>query len=374
MLKKFCLALAAIFLGNAAAFSGTTKILIEKLPELVASGTTEFQPNQGVAGAFSAYFGKKIFVAGGCNFPEKGPADGGKKVFFDAIWQLDLAAPELSWKKLSSRKLLVPAAYGASIRDCWIGGENSEKKLGNAISPVTGTPARFPDLPISLDNFAGAGTLVAGGNANGIPANKAFSLRKNFLGNATSNAQKFAWFELPDFPGTPRIQPVGGFVSTPRGAAFALVGGFYFDKATKTATLDRAGTLYFPREKRWIEIPPMPKTLSEAGFVGAAAMEFDGGLLIVGGVNAEIFKNALENPAPDYLRHEAAWYKFNADLIFLSFDEKGNAVWKKLGSAPELAKAGASLVPVAKNEFVYICGEAKPGLRSTECFRVKIEN
>ncbi len=65
MLKKFCLALAAIFLGNAAAFSGTTKILIEKLPELVASGTTEFQPNQGVAGAYSAYFGKKIYIAAG---------------------------------------------------------------------------------------------------------------------------------------------------------------------------------------------------------------------------------------------------------------------------------------------------------------------
>lgn len=362
-------ALAALSVPAPAA----TQFEVEKLPPLAVAGT---QPAQGVAGAFAFPFlsGKpneparvNIAVAGGCNFPEKGPADGGKKVFYDTVWLLDTAQPGNGWK-VGAQKLPAPVAYGVTAGSVCIGGENSEKKFASAFLPLG---KNFADLPAPLDNAAGTvfaagkkvAIFVAGGNANGVPANKAFRLESLDAG---------MWETLPDFPGTPRVQPVAGRLETPRGKAFALVGGFYFDKEKGEATLDRAGVIFYPNENKWEKIPPMPEEISEAGLVGAAATEYDGGLLIVGGVNAEIFKNAVEKPAPDYLRHDPAWYKFNADAIFLAIDADGNAVWKKLGSVPAFARAGASLVPVSADKFAYICGESKPGVRSTDCVLVKI--
>ncbi len=358
MKKLRCLVSAfLVVVANCLALAGAPKISVESLPDLVVAGTN---PQQGVAGAFSALVAGKIVVAGGCNFPEKSPADGGKKVYYDTIWELDLGASEAGWR-ISDHKLPAPAAYGVSA-SYWVGGENAEKKLDTALLPPPELCPALP-LPVALDNATGSATTIAGGNADGAPATKAFLLDK----------ENSVWRELPDFAGNPRVQPVCGFVKTPRGKAFALVGGFAFYKEKNAAVVDCAGVIYFPEEKKWERIPALPAEVSGAGLVGAAAMEYDGGLLIVGGVNAKIFKNALENPAPDYLRHEAEWYKFNADVLFLSFDNNGKAVWQKLGSAPELARAGASLVPIGDGEFVYVCGELKPGFRSTKCVRVKIE-
>ncbi len=322
------------------------KISVEALPPLVVAGTS---PEQGVAGAFIAQTEREIVVAGGALFPEKGPADGGKKRFYDTIRILEKSSD--AWK-VAERKLPVPAAYGVSDGGEWLGGENADGKL------ATG------NLPGAIDNAAGAGNFIAGGNFNGVPANKAFSLR---AGTQT-------WLALPDFPGTPREQPVAGILKTPRGNAFALVGGFYFDAATKKATLDRAGVIYFPETKTWEVLPPLPGNVSEAALVGACAVsDGRGGMLIFGGVNAKIFKDALENPAPDYLRHDPAWYKFNADVLRLSFDAAGNAHWEKLATVPATARAGASAIRVPDGSIYFICGELKPGFRSPECVRIKID-
>lgn len=323
------------------------KVSVEALPQLVIEGTN---PPQGVAGAFVEAGDGKIFVAGGALFPEKGPADGGKKKFYDTIRMLD---PENSFAwETCAEKLPVPAAYGAAAGTLWVGGENENGKLGFDGAPAaTGT----------LDNAAGAGDFVGGGNADGVPANKAWR-------RADSE-----WRALPDFPGAPRVQPVAGMLRTPRGNAFALVGGFYFDKATKTATLDRAGVIYYPNENRWEALPPLPESVSEAGLVGSCAVQDgNGGMLIFGGVNAKIFKDALENPAPDYLRHDAAWYKFNADVLRLSFDADGNAKWEKLATVPATARAGASAVRAADGSIYFVCGELKPGFRSPDCRRIEI--
>lgn len=341
---------------SAVACAPGTEISVEALPPLVAGNT---RPPQGVAGAGIVVDARAVRVFGGCNFPEKGPADGGKKVYYDAIWSLDLENP-VAWER-APEKLPCPAAYGAD----GVGGENADGKLS----------AIFPDgngsFPVKIDNAAGTlRSFVAGGNVDGVPANRAF-LR----------AADGAWEALPDFPGTPRVQPVAGTLETPRGEAFALVGGFHFDAEKKRATLDRAGFVYFPREKTWEALPPLPETLSGAGLVGCAAVnDGAGGMLIFGGVNAEIFREALENPPPDYLRRAPAWYRFNADVLRLSFGADGKAKWEKLGNVPATARAGASAAVVGARrgpagtelDVVFVCGELKPGFRSPECVRIRI--
>ena len=239
------------------------------------------------------------------------------------------------------------------------------------VSVIT-TKRAYTDLEAAgfIETVQGKGSFVAGGNVDGVPSNRAF-LR----------AADGAWEALPDFPGTPRVQPVAGTLETPRGEAFALVGGFHFDAEKKRATLDRAGFVYFPREKTWEALPPLPETLSGAGLVGCAAVnDGAGGMLIFGGVNAEIFREALENPPPDYLRRAPAWYRFNADVLRLSFGADGKAKWEKLGNVPATARAGASAAVVGARrgpagtelDVVFVCGELKPGFRSPECVRIRI--
>lgn len=347
------------------------EISVKKLPPLVVEGTN---PAQGVAGAFADYRFGEIYVAGGALFPEKGPAEGGKKKFYDTIWKLDFK--KNAWE-LCEERLPVPAGYGISFGRFWLGGENADGKLdsqwvfsGSEKEQI----CEWGKMPAALDNAAGAAMFVGGGNANGVPANKAFDFSVNsFPGKSCE------WTPLPDFPGTPRVQPVAGVLKTPRGDAFALVGGFYFDKGTKKATVDCAGVIYYPREKKWEKLPPLPEEISEAGLVGSCAVADGlGGMLIFGGVNAKIFKEALENPAPDYLRHDSAWYKFNADVLRLSFDKDGNAKWEKLATVPATARAGASAIASSsiKNKplkIYFICGELKPGFRSPDCSVIEIK-
>jgi len=359
---------ASIFFAVPAVFA--TEISVETLPPLVVAGT-----QQGVAGAFisASPDGSRVAVAGGCNFPEKGPADGGKKVFFKTLWTLDFKNLGAGWK-ISDGELARPAAYGMCAGGLWLGGENSETKMDSVrLAPFSSASRVFSPLPQKIDNAAAAflpeieTVIVAGGNTNGEPTNRAWILKK------TENGDGVFWAELENFAGTPRVQPVAGTLKTPSGEAFALVGGFFFDKEKNVATLDRAGVIFYPSENRWEKIPPLPAELSGAGLVGSVAVEDGcGGLLIFGGVNAEIFKNALENPAPDYLCHEPSWYKFNADVLRLSVDTDGNAVWEKLGSVPATARAGASAASLGNDEFIFVCGELKPGVRAMDCVRLKI--
>lgn len=346
----------------------SVSVSVEDMPPLAIEGTN---PPQGVAGAFSTKYQNFAVVAGGCNFPDKGPADGGKKVYFNTLWTLDMTAPT-AWRADTS--LPLPVAYGvAAGANEWVGGENSLGKLDLRIRVGVKDAVAPAPFPVKIDSAAAAPGFVAGGNIDGVPANRAFALK----------SAEDRYEEIAPFPGKPRVQPVGGILKTPFGDAFAVVGGFYFDKEKNEATLDRAGAIYYPAEKKWEPLPPMPEALSEAGLVGSVAVPDGlGGLLIFGGVNAKIFKDAVENPAPDYLRHDPAWYKFNADILRLSVGADGNAKWEKLATVPATARAGAAAIVVSdaaadaearELRVLYVGGELKPGFRSPDCVLIRIE-
>ena len=65
----------------------------------------------GVAGSFAGVSGISLIVAGGANFPDKMPWEGGKKVWHDRVWVLD--KPDGTWREGS--KLPRPLGYGVSV-------------------------------------------------------------------------------------------------------------------------------------------------------------------------------------------------------------------------------------------------------------------
>src|SRR5688572_828371 len=65
----------------------------------------------GVAGAFAGVAQNALLVAGGANFPDKMPWEGGKKVWHDRIWLLD--GPGGKWREVG--KLSRSLAYGVTV-------------------------------------------------------------------------------------------------------------------------------------------------------------------------------------------------------------------------------------------------------------------
>src|SRR5688572_23974325 len=66
----------------------------------------------GFAGSFAGTSGGALLVAGGANFPDRKPWEGGTKVWSDRIFVLD--DPAGQWKELPDR-LERPLGYGVSI-------------------------------------------------------------------------------------------------------------------------------------------------------------------------------------------------------------------------------------------------------------------
>lgn len=163
-------------------------------------------------------------VAGGCNFPEGATADSAQKVYYDDIYILENPLQEdARWKKAG--KIPRRAAYGVSInipegilciggrdetgalKECWL----LKREAGKSQIIIE----KWPDLPVHMDNMAGATgggkVYVAGGHIDGKPGNRCFSLLLN-------DPRK--WEELPSFPGKGRVQAVGTVQNTSEESRF----------------------------------------------------------------------------------------------------------------------------------------------------------
>lgn len=81
---------------------------------------------EGFAAMFAGVSGDALVVAGGANFPEKRPWEGGTKVWYDDVWVLE--KPEAAWRKAG--KLPRPLGYGVTVT--WkdevlcVGGSNAD--------------------------------------------------------------------------------------------------------------------------------------------------------------------------------------------------------------------------------------------------------
>ena len=358
-------------------------VTIEPLPSLAVNGP------EGVSAPFAGRIADKLVVAGGCNFPDMPAAQGGKKMFYDQVFGLtDPLSGEGGWAELGS--LPVAAAYGVSINVSegllCIGGTDGSQSLDNVwlLSERNGGIDVRPltPLPVALDNMAGAAgggyIYVAGGLNNGTPVNKAFRIS---LSNLNGN-----WEELPDFPGNGRVQAVAGVQNDGTGPCFYLMGGYQPALNNDTCTIHTNGLRYDPRLRTWhatsaihIAGEAAPRALIGAAGTASGCAH----LIFGGGVDAERFRNALNRPmetaeamargdekalarlsqeADEYLRHPAAWYKFNDELII--YHTLTNT-WVTEARFPQLGRAGAAWVDY-DGAWVIVNGESKPGIRSAD--------
>ena len=86
----------------------------DELPPLPAAPGQARQA--GVASPFVGVHRDALIVAGGANFPDKMPWEGGAKVWWDDIWILEKTTDgPLRWVADKTFKLPRPIAYGVSV-------------------------------------------------------------------------------------------------------------------------------------------------------------------------------------------------------------------------------------------------------------------
>ncbi len=372
-MKKILLSLFALFLflpllaqetaaeGNDNKYNSVT---YRSLPALSVEG------NQGLAATYAGSVGgNTLIVAGGCNFPETPAAEGGAKKFYADIHALNLNGNG-GWQKIGQLPVSEAYGVGVSVGDAvvCVGGTDGAKSLNAvfAIRMVDGKAvvSELPSLPVALDNMAGAygnGHLyIAGGQTDGTPSMAAFALK--------DGAKE--WERLPDVPGAARLQPAATVQNGSTGALFCLFGGYTPMTDSCAGRVQHDGVIFDTKTKVWKNTAPMLAGGKECSLVGGGAAPSGGSHIVCfGGVNADIFENAINGGADStYLTHEPAWYKFNDEiLIYHTITD----TWVTESRNALLARAGAAVVP-CNGEWFVIGGESKPGIRATEVTAVKM--
>lgn len=341
------------------------------IQRLVGFPTEELGFDKGVSACYCGVINGYLYIAGGCNFPDKPVAEGGKKRFYKAIYaaKLNAEGDRLEWKTVG--QMPQPAAYGVSVTYenslILVGGNNETGGLTTAIRlrpTATGMQQEaLPSLPHALDNMAGAVVghilYVVGGNCEGVATQKVWSLD-------LKNTAKEGWKEEPSIPGIARVQPIAAALA---GDLLGVWGGFAPKTDSKAAQLAMNGASYNAGCGTWTALPAPTDALGEEVFTGGATAITtpQKGVVVVGGVNKDVFLAAINKLPEGYLLHEPEWYRFNNRVLCYR-----DGAWTQLFQHPSVARAGCALA--YWDGWVYVVGgELKPGIRTPEIVRFRVD-
>lgn len=332
----------------------------------ITFGSSEALPDYpiagGVSGCYAGFVGDWLVVAGGCNFPDIPVARGGKKVYYNKVYALNVKSRPYRWVALPDYPF--PVAYGAAVETkeglVCIGGMNDTASLAEVFRIELNPAGQFsyrqlPSLPVAMNNHAataaGAAVFVAGGNQTG-----------HGKGLYRLESGRSDWKQLADYPGDFRSQPV----LLADNAYLYLVGGFGFDAEQKVCHLPSDMIPYSLTTGKWQTSRHLPS--SAYSMVGGTGVVCNGTLVLAGGVNPEIFKTAVEGNAPsDYLEKPVDWYQFNEDVLLYGVKSKS---WQILRHVKGVNRAGGVLL-YHGGCFYMVGGELKPGIRTASVVRYK---
>jgi N-acetylneuraminic acid mutarotase len=302
----------------------------------------------GVAAPFAGVSGEALLVAGGANFPDGFPWEGGKKVWHEVVYQL--AMPGGRWTVAG--KLRRPLAYGVSITTpqgvfC-VGGSDAVRHYWDTFRLFThGESLRIeplPVLPMPLANAAGAlvGTriLLCGGSAE--PGEQSALNRLWALDLSRLSA---GWCELEPLPAEPRFLSV---------AASHASDFFIFGGVGLTGHEDKPARVYLRDTWRhrsgdgWRRLADLPHPLAGAP---SPAPNVGGEILLMPGDDGSRFGVQPAEKHPGFPRR------------MLAYDIQRNA-WRDAGEAP-FAHVTTPCVEW-RGRFVVPGGEVRPGVRSPE--------
>ncbi|MCX2453902.1 galactose oxidase [Pedobacter sp. PLR] len=351
--------------------------------------TPDGQTSIGFAGAMNAVLQNRLIVAGGANFPDKKPWEGGKKHYSNEIHILEKKGNAFSWSK---EKAFLPEAIAycgntsTKFGIVYAGGEN-DKGLSKQVFLLTWDELKhniqakpLASLPIALTNVAltNIGNLVyaIGGDQEKSTSNAVFSLDLS-LPAAT-------WKVLPELP-IPLANSVVVVQSPEKQALIYVIGG-----RTKTpvgiSDLHATVFIYHPEKQEWKEGAAISDGIKVTNFSAGTGVAFGKNqILIFGGDNGKTFhqietyisriaktadpeeKARLTAEKNQLNIHHKGFYK-----SILRYDVQRNT-WSKSGELPFLAQVTA-MATKWNNDIIISSGEVKPGVRTPNIMLGKIKD
>ncbi|MEX0642875.1 MAG: sodium/solute symporter [Pirellulales bacterium] len=311
----------------------------------------------GFAGMAAGVTDEALVVAGGANFLDAPPWEGGQKTWHDRVFLL--RDPHASWHLLDSR-LPRPTAYSVSLTTpkgiAVVGGSGSDRHFADCFfllwknGNLTTSP--LPRLPRPCAQSCGA---ILGNTvyiAGGIEHPDATAGMNNFWSLDLMNLSA-GWQELSPWPGPSRILAVAGVQE----GSFFLFGGAALsaDAEGKPVREPLRDAYRFTPANGWKRIADMPRPATAAPNPAPALGQSH--LLILGGDDGR----QAGVPGPEHAG-------FPRDV--LAYHTITNT-WAARGELP------FSLVTTPavrwKDQIIVPGGEARPGIRSTEIWAGKAQ-
>jgi N-acetylneuraminate epimerase len=257
----------------------------------------------GMAGIIAGAHEGVLIAAGGANFPEKMPWDGGKKIYYDEIFVL--APGDKAW--WAAGKLPAGRAYSAVVSTAegvWvIGGENSEHIFQDTLllrwDGKTVVVEAGPNLPAprtsAVATWLNGSLYVAGGYAPG-PVRLSSG---NFWRLDLAESDR-SWKALPTWAGPTRAQAV---MAALEGAVYLFSGLEMTVDADGKSKPNYLGDAYRYQDQRWERLPDMPWSAiaapSPAPVTVAPARVY-----VLGGVDSRMVgKVPRETRVPDHMMY-----------------------------------------------------------------------
>jgi N-acetylneuraminic acid mutarotase len=336
----------AIVFNGSAALNQRTAITWSQLPPV---------PDKlGVAAPFVGTSGGALIVAGGANFPNGFPWQGGKKIWHDTIYAL--AATNAVWQ--IAGQLPRPLAYGVSVTTpdgvLCIGGSDADRHYAEVFllkfSAGKIETKNFPALPLPLANAAGAvvgqTVFVCGGSDQ---PGELSALNRLFSLDIAASSPK--WIELEPCPGKPRILAAAAVLKD----KFYLAGGAALEPTNgHSVRVYLRDTWSYQIGRGWQRLADLPKPSVAAPSPAPGA---DSQFFLVGGDDGSLAGFQPVEKHPGFPK------------MILAYDAAKN-LWRTNGETP--ASRATTPVVLWQNRFVIPCGEMRPGVRSPEVWTLSI--
>ena len=313
---------------------------------------------EGFASPFAGSHNGALIVAGGANFPDKRPWEGGTKIWYDSVFVL--TAPNQPWK--TGFKLPCPVAYGVSLTTqggiICIGGGNAKRHFQDVFrltwdgTTIHTTP--LAELPKPCAFMCGAIVNHTIYITGGIDKPDATECLNTFwsLDYADAKAQ---WKELDPPPQSPaRMLSVAASCG---GSFFRFTGARLFPGQGGKPVREylRDAWCYTPGHG-WKRLADMPRPAVAAP--SPAPVSARGRILVISGDDGVNVKFKPETEHPGFPRN------------VLAYDPAADT-WNDVGQVP-FSRGTVPAVPWG-DRIVIPNGEARPGYRSPEVWSLRIE-
>lgn len=348
----------------------------------VVPSPDEIHKSVGLAGAINGVNNDVLIVAGGSNFPDKLPWEGGKKSYYDNIFVLEKKGNKYEWNKKVKSVLPDPIAYCGNTSTpsgiVYVGGEN-EKGISNKCFLLKWDEEKnaidvnpLPDLPLALTNVAVTNIenviYAAGGDEIKSSSNRFYSLD---LENKNSN-----WVGLPNLP-IALANATAIAQNSKSGKEIFIIGG-RSKNASGIGDLHNTTYAFDLQKGQWKKCADISDGIHTTNLSAASGVALgENGILITGGDNGKTFHlietliakiAAAKNPEE---KQKLTQEKNNLNIYHNGFDKSlwlydtNDDVWTKIGELPFAAHVTTTDVKWGK-KIIISNGEIKPGVRTPD--------